>query len=176
MTAASKSRSPAEGGEEQGRTDGGSYLLTGQVLLSSQWHRGAGRTVSLLSSTCFSMLFLSLLFSFWSFRLFVVILFLCVYPTSVMSCCSKYSRESETVHCVTALTAENSIITTLLHEIGLLSALSTQASQITTYCTAACNVRPPQQQARKEAYRIKKPQIAESGETSRSGTWCLHSV
>lgn len=47
-----------EGGEEQGRTDRCSYLITGQVLLSSQWQRGGWRTVSLLSSTCFSYLLL----------------------------------------------------------------------------------------------------------------------
>lgn len=112
LTSSSSSSNPvlSEGGDEQGRRDRCSFLITGQVLLTSQWQRGAGRTVSPLSSTCSPLfllvfpqtLLLSLLSNSLCRSLFAASSYShscffspCVYPASAKSYFSVYYRASE---------------------------------------------------------------------------------
>lgn len=155
---------------ERGRTDRCSYLITGQVLLSSQWRRGAGRTVSLLSSTCSSLYLLVFPLTLSSFPCSP----LCQ-PSSQSVCCfittvivvstqpllSPVAADTiESQSCALCDGADcrgpyrnhiptwNRLTVSPQRSIGC----QRRASQITTICTAACNVCPPQQQARKETY------------------------
>ncbi len=148
---------------ERGRTDRCSYLITGQVLLSSQWRRGARRTVSLLSSTCSSLCLLVFppTLSSSSPSAFLPVRLLlhhyshcCVYPTSVAA---------DTTECQSCALCDgadcrgpyrNHIPTWNRLTVSPQRSMGCQrrASQITTIRTAACNVCPPQQQARKETY------------------------
>lgn len=149
----------SEGEKKRRRTDRCCYLITSQVYcpLNDRDEKGGQFPASTaLSSTCFSFLCFCLssnsLFTCppFSFRpVSVYPLFSCVVVDRV-----------RVVHCVMALTAEhpnhiptwNRLTDSPQHSIGC----QRRAAQITTYCTAACNVCPPQQRARKGAYRLKR--------------------